>query len=148
MTTVLFKLLHILMGIFSSQTYGFLFLYETFCTKHSDKFGSADFKYDNNFLKLQPKITQIRNFSSQIWSFFCLNKCLHFDIFEGFDFKYDNKFSKLYPKNTHERYFWSQIWMFFICTSFCILENLRVLISNKILVCFKFQSKNTQIKHF
>ena len=44
---------------FLSQILDFLLLHKNL---RLDKFGSFDFKYDNSFLKFQPKNTQIRHF--------------------------------------------------------------------------------------
>ena len=48
-----------------------------------DKLEVADFKNDNNFLNLKPKITQIKHFWFQVWKFFVLHKTLLHDIFKG-----------------------------------------------------------------
>ena len=41
-----------------------------------DKFEGADFKYDNIFLKFQPKSTKIRHCWSKFWNFyFCTKLC-------------------------------------------------------------------------
>ena len=46
-------------------------------TLHFDKFKSSDFKYDNSFLKLEPKNTQEIHFLFYISSFFNLHEFLH-----------------------------------------------------------------------
>ena len=51
-----------------------------------DKLEVADFKYDNNFLNLKPKITQTRHFWFQVWKFFVLHKTLLNDIFKGAEY--------------------------------------------------------------
>ena len=83
----------------------FLFLHETF---HSEKFESVDFKYDNSFSKVHPKIPKSDNFDRKV-EFFCFPQILHVDKFEGAGFKYDNSFFKFQSKNTYIRHFWSQI---------------------------------------
>ena len=45
---------------------------------HFDKFEEADFKYDNNTLKLQYENTQLRHFWSQIRKTFALRELLLF----------------------------------------------------------------------
>ena len=60
-----------------------------------DKFEGADFKYDNSFLKFQPKNTQIRHFWSQIQAFSLFHDILQLDKLKGADFKSHNSFFKI-----------------------------------------------------
>ena len=70
---------------------------------------------------------------------FIINKTSYSEKFESADFKYDNSFSKLQLfkittfKSSQKREFWSQFLIFFtfLFFGFCILTNLRVLISKK-----------------
>ena len=73
------------------------------------KFEGADFKYDNSFLKFQPKSTQIRHFGSQIQTFSFFHKILQLGKFKCGDFKYDKIVFKFQSKNIQMRHFWSQI---------------------------------------
>ena len=58
----------------------------------SQKFDGADYKYDNSFLKMEPKNIQIRHFWSQIKIFMFFRKILQVDKFKNADFKFDNSF--------------------------------------------------------
>ena len=51
-----------------------------------DKLEVADFKYDDNFLNLKPKITETRHFWFQVWKYFVLHKTLLNDIFKGAEY--------------------------------------------------------------
>ena len=81
-----------------------------------DKFEGTDYRYDNSFLKLQPKNsqimrqkvknTQLKHFWSKIQKFF-FRDILELDKFQGADFKYD----KIIFKFQHS---WSQIQAFLL----------------------------------
>ena len=82
---------------FWSETQFFLFLHETL---QFDEFGDADFKYDNSYLKLLPKNTQICHFSLKYNKNFCFcPKICIFKTFKSVDFKYDHRIFKFLPKN-------------------------------------------------
>ena len=73
------------------------------------KFEGPAFKYDNNFLKLLSKSSQIiRFFWSKTQSSFVLHETSHVDKFEGTDIKYENSFFKLQSKSSQRRIFWPQ----------------------------------------
>ena len=58
----------------------------------ADKSEGADFKYNKNILKFQPKNTQIRHFWSQIYGFLFLHQTLQQDKSKDTDSKDDNIF--------------------------------------------------------
>ena len=74
-----------------------------------EKFGVADFKYDNIRFKFQAKDTQRKHFWSQILGILFYPEILQLDKFEGFDFKYDNVNFNFQPKNSKIKHFLAQI---------------------------------------
>ena len=71
---------------------------------HIDKLEDADFKYDNNFFKLQLKKGPNIILSVSNLQFFVFQETEHFENFDVVDFKHDS-FSKFLPKNTQTRLF-------------------------------------------
>ena len=70
----------------------------------------ADFKYENIFLKLQPKNTQIRHCSFLFYVFSFFHKTLQSGKFEFGAFKYEKIFFfKFWPKYNCITHFWSHI---------------------------------------
>ena len=101
---------------FWSQIQAFLFLHQIL---QLGKFEGCDFKYDNSFLKLQPKKYPNKASFVPNLGIFVFREILQLDKFKGADFKYDNIIFKIlaqkFPttaflvKNTKLRHFWSQI---------------------------------------
>ena len=108
-------------GIFNPKIRHFWFFEKIWLL---DKLEGADFKYDNIFLKLQPKNTQIRDFLYQTQAFLFFREILQIDKFEGVDFKYGNRFFlKFLPKNIQRRYIQSQVQaLLFFLKSFAIRQ--------------------------
>ena len=110
-----------------------------------DKFVRADFKYENSFLKFKPKNTQIKYFGWErirfffLFFFFC--KILKLEKFECADLKYDNSFFKIQSKKYPNKAFLVSSLSNFLFTKFCNLTNLRVLISNIIIIFLSFSPK-------
>ena len=67
-------------------------------TLQQGKFEDADFKYENNIFKFQPKNTEIGHFGPKFKNFNFLHEILQQANSSGADFKCDNGFSKLLPK--------------------------------------------------
>ena len=80
--TIFFKIAAQKMLIESIFSAKYLDLY--FCTKLCfDIFGSANLKYGNRFLKLQPKNSSARPFLSQSWKLLAFRETLQFKMFES-----------------------------------------------------------------
>ena len=144
-----------------------LILHETL---HFYKFEDADFKYDNTFSNLQPKIPKQGNFGSKFDFFFVLHNFLQilgcwFLMTQSFlpifslkilkraflisnlrVFILHETFLNLHPKITQIRDSYFQNWSFLCCTT-CLFTSLRVLIPN-ITFSKDFGLKISRKEHF
>ena len=110
------------------------------------KLKCADFKYDNTYLKFQPKNTKIKHICSQIQAFLFFHKIVQLDKIEGTDFKYDK--IKFQPKNIQVNHIVIQIKVFLFLHEIMQLDEFKSTDFNYDNSIFKFQTRTPQIKHF
>ena len=95
--------------IFSSQNLRTCVFYKSLLLQ---KFGGADFKYQNSSLKLQPKNIQLRSVSSQIYAFSFFAKLSNQTNLRVLILNVPIVFFKFLSNNTQIRYFPSLIYTF------------------------------------
>ena len=120
-----------------SKIYAFLFFYKVLLL---DKFASADFKYDNNFLKFYSKITQMRDFLCQIKAFLFFQKFLKLDMWQC----YLQIPTQDYP---NKAFLVPNLRVFIFAINFATRQIQKTDLKYDESV-FKFQPKNNQIRHF
>ena len=139
-----------------------------------DRFESADFKYDNNFLKFLFQKYLKRTFLVPNLDITVFRKILQIDRFEDPDSKYGNSFFQILTQKYPTKIFLvPNLSIFIFSQNFQIpvqkyrnqvflVPNLRFLVLHQTLqqdkfkdtdfkyddMFFKFQSKNTQVRHF